>query len=109
MTARQVEPIAAEETNQVQLVLGFYRPATGANVEVLGALSGGYMNRNYLVQTSTDRFVLRRYDYNPHLATIRYEHSLLRFLPARLHEATVPKPLAALTGDTIVALSGYRY
>jgi Ser/Thr protein kinase RdoA (MazF antagonist) len=109
MVNHHANPLPAAEARLIKQVLALFWPSRVDDVEDLSLLRGGYMNRNYLLQGITGCFVLRRYDYNADRVTIRYEHSVLRFLPSRLHKAAIPKPVATNTGDTIAYWRGHHY
>src|SRR3954447_17256206 len=100
--------LPATEEHLVRQLLASFWPSHAFGVQHIGLLGGGYMNRNYSVLNSTTSFALRRYDYNTNPPVIRYEHSLLRFLPERLHRAAVPRPLPTINGATIANRRG-RY
>lgn len=109
MAPRNPEPLDSQELNAINCVLMKFWVPIPLDVEIICPLSGGYLNRNYLINGLGTQFVLRRYDYNPRKDIIVYEHQLLQSLPAKIRRANISKPIATTSEDTVVDLDGNYY
>lgn len=101
--------LGVEEVEVVHSVLERFPPTLSTSLKSIGLMDGGRYNRNYLVDMNTRKYVLRRYDLNTSVRTIKYEHDLLGHLPSMIHTATIAKPYSSVSGDTIVSNRGRHY
>lgn len=109
MPAREQEPLSEFDREEIAEVLAMYSPLFPSGIPELSVLSGGYLNRSYLIVNGASQFVLRNYKFNTQRAAIAYEHELLQHLPRTVNQAAIAKPLRARHGGTIVSAGEQHY
>lgn len=102
-------PLGTGEVEVVHSVLEKFSPTFSSSLKSIGLMEGGRYNRNYCIDVNARKYVLRRYDLNNSVHTIKYEHDLLDYLPSMIHTAMIAKPCLSASGDTIVSDNGRHY
>ncbi|MGH3671010.1 MAG: phosphotransferase [Pseudonocardiaceae bacterium] len=109
MSTNHPGPLDADEVEVVHSVLEKFFPTSSSSLRSIGLMGGGRFNRNYRIDMGARKYVLRRYDLNTSVRTIKYEHDLLDHLPSMIHTAAIAKPHLSASNDTIVSNSGRHY